>query len=163
MARPTKYTATVRKKLIQAIKMGATYELAAGYAGITYRTFRNWMEQGERDVEQQEQNPDGDPGEFLQFFQDVKAAEAAGAMVWLAKIERAAGENWQAAAWKLERRFPHMYGRSVQEHTGTVEQSLVPSGALAQLADDLLDAVRQIPEARAALAASILGDEMIDG
>jgi hypothetical protein len=37
----------------------------------------------------------------------------------LAKIEKAASDNnWAAAAWKLERRYPDVYGRTVQEHTG---------------------------------------------
>jgi hypothetical protein len=35
---------------------------------------------------------------------------------WLARIEQAASEHWQAAAWKLERRYPKDYGRSVQQH-----------------------------------------------
>jgi hypothetical protein len=38
---------------------------------------------------------------------------------WLAKIEAAANEGaWQAAAWKLERRYPHEYGRSAVEVSG---------------------------------------------
>ncbi len=38
---------------------------------------------------------------------------------WLAKIEKAASDGaWQAAAWKLERRYPHVYGRVVNEHVG---------------------------------------------
>ena len=34
-------------------------------------------------------------------------------------IEQAAKDGtWQAAAWKLERRYPQEYGKTVQEHQG---------------------------------------------
>ena len=98
MARKSKYTPETVAKIIQAIKMGATYELAAGYAGIHYDTFNEWMKHK------------------AEFSEQVKSAEGVGAMIWLAKIERAASDgNWQAAAWKLERRYPHMYGRNVTQ------------------------------------------------
>jgi len=57
-------------------------------------------------------------GKFLQFFKDIKEAEGKAAFEWLDKIEKAANENWQAAAWKLERRYPGDYGRTRVEHTG---------------------------------------------
>ena len=105
MARKSKYTPETVAKIVEAIKMGATYELAAGYAGIHYDTFNEWMKHK------------------AEFSEQIKSAEGVGAMIWLAKIERAASDgNWQAAAWKLERRYPHMYGKTVQaqEHSGVV-------------------------------------------
>jgi len=109
MARPTKLTPEVKDRISQAILMGATYELAAHYGGITYKTFNEWMKQGEQDSE----------GEFCEFSEAIKSAEGKAAVGWLAKIEKAAtGGNWQAAAWKLERRYPKDYGRQIQEHTG---------------------------------------------
>ena len=98
MARKSKYTPETVAKIIEAIKMGATYELAAGYAGIHYDTFNEWMKHK------------------AEFSEQIKSAEGVGAMIWLAKIERAASDgNWQAAAWKLERRYPHAYGRNVTQ------------------------------------------------
>ena len=41
--RPSKLTADVIKQLTTSIKIGLPFELACNYAGITYRTFRNWM------------------------------------------------------------------------------------------------------------------------
>ena len=99
MARKSKYTPEVIEKLTQALAMGATYELACGYAGIAPSTFYDWIEK----------KPE--------FSETVKGAEGKAAVGWLAKIEKAANNGaWQAAAWKLERRYPEQYGRTVTDH-----------------------------------------------
>jgi hypothetical protein len=109
--RPTKFTKDTRDKIVQAIQMGATYELAAQFGGVSYDTFNNWMKRGAEGVE-------GDQA-FVDFFETVKQAEGKAAVGWLAKIEVAANDgNWQAAAWKLERRYPGEYGRQRIELTG---------------------------------------------
>lgn len=103
MARPTKYSDEAVKRITDAIELGATYDLAASYGGVTFQTFLNWR----RDK----------PA----FDRAVTDAEGKAAVKWLAKIEQAATAGaWQAAAWKLERRYPNMYGKTVQEqqHTG---------------------------------------------
>lgn len=101
MARPTKYSDELVARLCQAIELGATYDLACNYAGIHFSTFNLWREQKPA------------------FAARIAEAEGKAAVKWLAKIEQAASDgNWQAAAWKLERRYPHSYGRQVQEHTG---------------------------------------------
>lgn len=103
MARPAKYTPEVRARILQALRLGATYELAAAYGGIHYDTLRTWRETKPA------------------FSVALKEAEAVAAVGWLEKIDRAAADGvWQAAAWKLERRYPREYGRSVQEHSGEV-------------------------------------------
>jgi transposase len=99
VARPSKYTPETVKKITDAIKLGATYELACGYAGITFETFNQWRKA----------KPE--------FSEAVKSAEGAAAVGWLARIEKAANDGtWQAAAWKLERRYPEQYGRQVHDH-----------------------------------------------
>ena len=96
MARPTKYNAATTKKIVDAIRVGATFRLACLYAGIDQGTFENWR------------------ARYSDFADAVKEAEGAGAVGWLAKIEQAAKDgNWQAAAWKLERKYPREYGRRV--------------------------------------------------
>lgn len=106
MARPTKYTPETTKKITDAIRVGATYRLACDYGGITEETFSQWRKR------------------YPEFTEAIKEAEGAGAVGWLAKIEKAANEGaWQAAAWKLERRYPESYGRTVvdQRTSATVE------------------------------------------
>lgn len=104
MGRRSKYTPEVVQRITQAIELGATYELACGYAGISTATFYDW----------QNKKPD--------FLEAIKAAEGRASVKWLAKIEQAASEGtWQAAAWKLERRYPTQYGRSVQDVNAKVD------------------------------------------
>ncbi len=119
MARRSKYTPETVDKLTQAIRLGATYVLACSYAGISERTFREWMET----------KPP--------FFQSVKEAEGAATVGWLAKIEKAASDgNWQAAAWKLERRYPEMYGKQRLELTGANGGPVVIKGYISVSPDD---------------------------
>jgi hypothetical protein len=102
--RKTKYTPETVDKLTQAIRLGATYKLACDYAGIDVSTFHDWV------------------NTKPEFSAAIKDAEGKGALGWLAKIEQAASDgNWQAAAWKLERRYPQMYGKQALEVTGTGE------------------------------------------
>lgn len=122
MGRPTKFTLETRERILQAIGLGATYELAASYGGVSYELFRQWMARGRGLSEKKEKarkprNLSDADAEFLAFFEDVTRAEHDAAIKWLAKIELAAsGSDWRAAAWKLERRYPREYGRSVTEH-----------------------------------------------
>lgn len=99
--RKTKYTPETIAKIVQAIRTGATYQLACQYAGIHHDTFYEWMKTK------------------TEFSEAVKEAEGAGAVELLARIKKEAAEGtWQAAAWILERRHPEMYGRQRQEITG---------------------------------------------
>lgn len=109
MARPTKLNPEVQRKIVQAISVGATYKLAAQYGGVTYNTFLNWMAKGETSKS----------GQLFEFFNAVKEAEGVAGVKWLAVIDKASTNGqWQAAAWKLERRYPEDYGRTRVEHTG---------------------------------------------
>ena len=104
--RPTKYTPETAKKIVDAVRLGATYTLACQYAGIDVSTLENWRQK------------------YSDFSLMIKEAEGAGAVGWLAKIEKAANDgNWTAAAWKLERRYPEMYGRQVRDvnHSGSID------------------------------------------
>ena len=99
---PSKYTPERVKRFLDAIRVGSPYSHAAQYAGIDHDTFLNWRKR------------------YSEFSDAVKEAEGAATVGWLAKIEKAASDgNWQAAAWKLERRYPDDFGRRERiEHTG---------------------------------------------
>lgn len=101
VARPTKLTPATVKKVMRALELGMTYRRACASAGISYDTFNDWRKT----------NP--------KFLEQCEEAEAAGVERCLVRIHQAAEEGtWQAGAWLLERRYPHEYGRTVQEHAG---------------------------------------------
>lgn len=107
--RPRKLNVARQETLTLALVNGATYELAAKYAGISYPTLRRWLVRGGNE-------PESDYG---QFTQAVKRAEAEAALAALAKITGAAQNgDWRAAAWLLEHRYPQQYGRVRVEITG---------------------------------------------
>lgn len=110
MGRPSKLTPETQAHIVQAIEVGATYELAAQYGGVAYNTFNEWMKKGDA----------AKSGRYREFYEAVKSAEGKAAIKWLALIDKAATDTWQAAAWKLERRYPNTFGRRVvqNEHTG---------------------------------------------
>jgi len=127
MGRPSKLTPKTQERIIGAIRVGATYALAAQYGGISYDTFNNWMIKG----------GNASRGKYFDFFNAVKSAEGDAAVKWLALIDKAAAETWQAAAWKLERRYPGDYGRTVQsvEHSGRIDVRSLSDAELQAIVD----------------------------
>lgn len=96
--RKTKYTPATLGLIEHALKLGATHKIACGYAGISHETFYDWI------------------NTKPEFSELVKNAEAVGGIEWLKKIEEASDKGqWQAAAWKLERRYPNEYGRNARD------------------------------------------------
>lgn len=104
--RPTKRNPLTEGAIFAAIEAGATYELAAKAGGITYETFNEWRK--------------ADP----QFSEAIAKVEYEAALTRLNIIAAAARDDWKAAAWWLERRFPESYGRQVRaqvDHGGQVK------------------------------------------
>ena len=110
MGRRSKLTPETHERIVDAIKMGATYELAAQAGGASYETFRRWMRDGE----------EADKGQYCAFYVAVKEAEGKACTRWLKVIEKAGlSGQWQAAAWKLERRYPGTFGRRIVQNEVT--------------------------------------------
>lgn len=110
MARPTKLTAEVKDRIMQAVQAGNYLETAAQYAGIDSSTLRRWVQKGEA--------PSA-PEPYRSFCTALKSARAAAEVRSVALIQQAAtGGTWQAAAWYLERSYPDRWGRTRVEVTG---------------------------------------------
>lgn len=93
----------VINKLKEAFRLGASIEIACGYAGIDESSYYVWQKKA-----------DNGEKEYIDLFKVIKGSMAIGDMKCLDKITQAAeGGVWQAAAWKLERRHPDEYGNNV--------------------------------------------------
>ncbi|MEV8636841.1 helix-turn-helix domain-containing protein [Streptosporangium sp. NPDC051023] len=63
--RRTKLTPDTQKRIIDAVRAGATYQAAAGAAGVAERTFYQWLQKAEQ--------PGADPA-LVQFAHDLNRA-----------------------------------------------------------------------------------------
>lgn len=89
---PAVLTERQRGRLLDAIRAGATFELAARYAGLGVATL----------ARHRRLDPDLDTA--------LLEAEGAIAVTWAAQITTAGRKDWRASAWMLARRFPRDYG-----------------------------------------------------
>jgi len=103
IGRPTKATPERIDTILEGIRAGLTYEVAAKRAGINRSTLAEWRKKGES----------GDDEYFAAFYDGIKKAEAEAEFELLNQIKCAgySPERWQALAWILERRYPDRYGR----------------------------------------------------
>lgn len=108
MGRPTKLTPEVQEKIINRLKIGMYVEPACAYAGINKDTYYDWIKRGARG-----ESP------YKDFFDAVEEAISSAETRLLTKVQQLAEKQWQAAAWILERRWPHRWCKKEKvEHTG---------------------------------------------
>lgn len=140
----------VIKRIEQALQIGATYEDAARYGGISYNSLRNWLIRGEREIERRDAGKVNanaklykDEQKYVDFVERIRNAEGASVVGWLAKIEAAIKEGqWQAAAWKLERRYPKAWAKRTYAKIEGLDELLEQAERLGINPKDLIAAVR---------------------
>lgn len=97
---PYKLTEETQNKIVQCLRRGAFIETAAAFAGIHRDTLFEWMKLGAK--------PRAKPV-YKDFVAAVAKAMAEAEVLMLDHVAKA--EEWQAAAWRLERRYPDRWGR----------------------------------------------------
>ena len=138
--RPTKLTPEVQQRIVTILAAGNRLEVAPAFAGIAESTFYKWLKEGAR----------CDSGIQHEFSEAVKKALAQAEVRDVATIELAAQSQWQAAAWRLERRYPQVWGR-VERHEQTGEGGgpivvrVVYDDPGSQVTDAVVDA-RELPQ-----------------
>jgi hypothetical protein len=93
VGRPTKKTKQIVDALLKVIATGAPYTICCASVGINLDTFMHWKK-----VDQA-------------FASQVEQVAAKSALRLLNKIEEHGNDNFAAAAWILERRFPADFSR----------------------------------------------------
>ncbi len=107
--RPTKLTPDVQKRITDGIRLGMTLEHAANFGGISYYTLTKWRKRGEEQKS----------GIYRDFVEALEEANGQAVAALLAKVQKAANnDDWRAATWILERRWPEDYGKQVQQVQG---------------------------------------------
>ena len=102
MARPSKLTSDITKQIGDGVSLGVTYALAAESAGITYKTFNEWMKLGK----------DSTSGKYFEFYKHILKCNADAAKTLLERLNLAAkAGDTRICIWILERRFSEDFGR----------------------------------------------------
>jgi hypothetical protein len=135
VGRKPKLTPEVIKRLENALLAGNYIETACDYAGISRSIFYAWMAEAEQER----------PKKIILELKDTVArARAEAEMRNVTKIQKAADDSWQAAAWWLERSHSKKWGRQQK-----VELSGADGGAINVALDakqkllDFLDAKQE--------------------
>jgi len=102
MARPTELTDALQAAICRDLAAGLPRESAARRVGISLRTFQRWLKLG-RDA------ADADEP-YRRFFDAVLKAEHDAVARNVALIQKAAADDWRAAAWWLEHTYPEVWG-----------------------------------------------------
>lgn len=115
MATKSKLTKETQKKIVDQLKSGNYIETASAFAGIHKQTLYNWLKRGAREKQRVEETVNGkvrkEESKFVEFSNEVEQAQAFAEVRDVNLLAKAAEENWQAAAWRLERKFPDRWGR----------------------------------------------------
>lgn len=107
--RPTKLTPELQAEICKVLAAGNYLETACAYVGLSRITVRTWMKAGARQKK----------GHYREFLNAIKKAMAQAELSDVATIKAAAKDQWQAAAWRLERKNYKRWGRKDrQELTG---------------------------------------------
>ena len=139
MARPSKLDRETQQRICDAIAAGNYMETAALYAGVCKDTLYQWLKRGRS----------GKKGDkrYAEFARVVDEALARSEVRDVALIAKAAEQHWQAAAWRLERRYPARWGRRDQvrhEHDTPDGQPFPVRLDLSALSDQELAALKAL-------------------
>ena len=134
--RPEKFTPEIAQKITLAVEGGMFPAQAAQWAGVSPATYYSWTKRAR----------DGDP-EFLEFLESIRTAEASSEISNVTRVRGAAGGDWKAAAWFLERRFRNRWGRNVKvKHAGSVDLKLSGANAPLPSREEALKRYRELTE-----------------
>jgi len=110
---PVKLTEERQLRICEAIRAGVRPEAAAVYCGVSARSYYRWMQLGRA--------ADADP-----IYEEFVAAVEVALAEWEARdvllIGEAAKTDWHAAAWRLERRLPKVYGKRERHEIANADE-----------------------------------------
>lgn len=136
--RPSVMTPEAVEKLLQALRAGNFRNVAAEWAGISQRVFREWMAKGK----------DEKAGSFRDFRRRVLEAEKAAEIRAVGLLMKAAEHDAKHASWWLERKFPERWGRKERHEVsgakgGPIQTESALSGLSAAELKEMLAALRK--------------------
>ena len=155
--RTLRLTSALTETMCEAIRAGVRPEVAAAMNGIPSSTYFEWMAKA--------REPDARP-----LLRDLRDSVEIALAVWEAGdallIGKAARQDnpgeWAAAAWRLERRLPSVYGKRMQVQQEITHEVIVTTSAWEELASRMLERLAAFPDALAAIS-DVLPGAVLDG
>ncbi len=129
MARPTKLTPKVQRKLVGFTRAGVFLTASAAFVGLTRPTVYSWMQRGEAEEARQDggEPPNKAEQPYVEFAQAMRQAKAYANITDMAVIRRAAQTDPEWAWRSLKLRHPERFaadsdrtGRGVSLHDAGV-------------------------------------------
>lgn len=115
--RRSKLTPEVQKIILETLRIGATFEAAAGRAGVSVSAINEWRRRGHGG----DRRKSSKAMAAFAIAVDRALAEAETSLVGI--VRKAANTQWQAGAWLLERRWAGQYSvRAKLDVDATVTQ-----------------------------------------
>lgn len=152
------YDDDLRSEVLENVRFGATFEVAAAAAGISPRTFYYWKQRGEIEAMRQSQGLEPNPDEvpYLHFLQELVMAEAQAETAMVAEVRLEKG----GARYILAARWPERWASASRQ---TVEVRVQNArAALDSLPPELRSAVEERLLSRVSVP-DAENDQVIDG
>jgi hypothetical protein len=103
------------ERVVQFVRTGQYVETACAAVGLGKPTYYKWMRIGASAMSRMDEDEGFRPSEgerkCVRFINAVEKAMAESEITDLNRINLASQVSWQAAAWRLERRFPQRYAQ----------------------------------------------------
>lgn len=115
--RPTELTKKIIADVKRVLPKVLYIETVADFIGVDRFTVRRWLKRGAKELKRLRRpraRPRPTEALYAEFCAAVKKAVADGEIRDAGVIQKASAKQWQAAAWRLERRFPDRWGRKDQ-------------------------------------------------
>ena len=151
MGRPTRLTKELAEQIVEVVLAGNYIETSAKMFGVSKQTLYNWFAKGAK----------AKSGMHAYFLDAVKKAQAKAEIKDLTIIGKHGIKNWQAAAWRLERKFPDRYGR--RQRIDITEEEAAAHGDIDDVDLGSLDVAELITLRQLLTKARTGGDANADG
>lgn len=127
--RRIKLTDEVMNDIVAALSIGATEQIAAGHAHVSWSSFNVWMKLGRKTEELLQSNPKVELDDRQKLYHKlvklVEQARAEAGVKWLQVVNSAANKDPQWASWMLSRKFPDAFGTTRQQVVGADGKEVV--------------------------------------
>jgi hypothetical protein len=125
VGRKTLLTDDKLETIVDLLRRGNYLSSAAKYAGLSPYTLNEWKNKG-RALMDSEKELDDTEQLYVRFYQEVEKARAEAEIRAVEVIRSAMPNNWQAAAWYLERTNNPEWGRTVKTEVSGPDGGAIP-------------------------------------